>query len=90
MSTYTKVCSAKTEREMLCEFDALLSACVKKFGGTKKSHRQRQLSNVGYIAGYYDNKTMERVNRWLKAAHPIFGSRLPDAKQAYNIGRRKA
>ena len=73
MSTYTAVCEAKTKAEMKARFSELLEACKKKFGGTKRKYSKMQLSNVGYFAGYYDDKTRERVSKWLGAEHPIFG-----------------
>ena len=88
MSTYDAICSAKTKAEMQKRFSELLDACVKKFGGTRKSHSKMQLSNVGYFAGYYDYKTRNRVSKWIGAEHPIFGKTKPTAKQAYDSARR--
>ena len=31
-------------------------------------------SNLGYMAGYYDKKTSEHVNKYFGANHPIFGT----------------
>jgi hypothetical protein len=48
--------------------------------------------NLGYFAGYYDNKTRERVERLFCCSHPIFGSiknnGIPTSKEAFNSGRK--
>lgn len=31
-------------------------------------------SNLGYMAGYYDDATAEKIHRLFYAVHPIFGS----------------
>lgn len=49
-------------------------------------------SNLGYFAGYYDDKTRERVERLFKCQHPIFGSiaqvGAPTAEEAFEAGKR--
>lgn len=48
--------------------------------------------NLGYFAGYYGNKTRERVERLFKCQHPIFGSITkngpPTAREAFEAGKR--
>jgi hypothetical protein len=34
------------------------------------------LSNIGYIAGYYDSKTAQRILKIFNTEHPIFGRKL--------------
>lgn len=47
-------------------------------------------SNLGYYAGYYDNKTRERVEKLFICKHPIFGSiaenGTPTPEEAFNLG----
>jgi len=64
--------------------------CAKKFGGKKKDHEKLQMSNVGYFASYYDEKTRKRVYDWLGAAHPIFGASIPTTEEALDAGRKLA
>ena len=49
-------------------------------------------SNLAYYAGYYDNKTRERVEKLFNCSHPIFGSisknGTPTSKQAFDMGRQ--
>ena len=89
MTTYDDVCNAKTKKEMQKLFDLVLTECSKKFGGSVESHRTMQLSNVGYFAGYYDNKTRRRVDKWLHAVHPIFGKTNPSASESFNAGIKR-
>lgn len=47
-------------------------------------------SNLGYWAGYGDNKLRERVENLFNCSHPIFGSiaenGIPTAKEAFEMG----
>ncbi len=45
-------------------------------------------SNLGYFAGYYDEETMQRVNRLFRTVHPIFGTKTPTPEEAFEMGRR--
>jgi hypothetical protein len=46
------------------------------------------LGNVGYFSGYYDAKTAEKIMSVFKTAHPIFGTRRPDATEAFEQGKK--
>jgi hypothetical protein len=46
--------------------------------------------NIGYFAGYYDSKTMSRVYRLFKTAHPVFGNSTPTAEEALSAGIKAA
>lgn len=43
---------------------------VKRYANTGKY----ALSNIGYVAGYYDGKTAQRILKIFKTAHPILGN----------------
>ena len=47
-------------------------------------------ANVGYVAGYYDRETADRIWRLCKTAHPIFGTREPTFDEAFDAGQRMA
>jgi hypothetical protein len=46
--------------------------------------------NIGYFAGYYDNKVRVRVEKLYNCAHPIFGSiaekGAPGPMEAFKMG----
>lgn len=46
--------------------------------------------NLGYWAGYYDNKTRRRVEKLFESSHPIFGKisekGTPTSDEAFNSG----
>lgn len=44
--------------------------------------------NIGYYAGYYDNKTANRVNKLFNCSHPIFGNSTPTGKEAFECGKQ--
>jgi len=50
-------------------------------------------SNLGYFAGYYDDETRLRVEKFFMCFHPIFGkaeSGVPTSEEAFEAGRRMA
>ena len=46
--------------------------------------------NIGYMAGYYDEATGEKIYRLFGAAHPIFGREKPTAAEAFTAGQNRA
>jgi len=34
--------------------------------------------NVGYLAGYYDRETAQKIWDWFGTEHPIFGATYPE------------
>lgn len=52
----------------------------------KKTGGPCALQNVGYFAGYYDTRTAERILEIFETKHPIFGAKMPSAKDAYEMG----
>lgn len=72
--TYSRVLCARTRKDMRHRFSLLLRQVGKKLPGVSLNERRKvQLSNIGYVAGYYDAKMMNRVRNWLGARHPVFG-----------------
>jgi hypothetical protein len=43
--------------------------------------------NIGYYAGYYDTTTMNRVMELFHTKHPIFGTDIPSAEEAFQMGK---
>ena len=42
--------------------------------------------NIGYISGYFDNKTMARIQSLFCVSHPMFGSVIPTPEEAFEMG----
>jgi hypothetical protein len=61
-----------------------------KKGLTFDDHVRIQKSNLGYFAGYFDSRTMERVNRVFNTAHPVFGRTAPTLEEAFNARKEFA
>ena len=55
-------------------FDSLVSGSMYAFSMSREDTEALVRHNLGYIAGYYDNETRERVERLFKCEHPVFGS----------------
>jgi len=47
-------------------------------------------ANIGYLSGYYGQKTMQRIQRLCGVGHPIFGQTSPTPEQAIEAGRKAA
>lgn len=51
-------------------------------------------SNIGYMAGYYDDETARKIHRLFNAVHPIFGTSTYHADlsgvDAFKIGIKQA
>ena len=49
-------------------------------------------SNIGYMAGYYDHETAQKIHRLFHAVHPIFGTadyhETVSPKEAFDLGRK--
>jgi len=45
---------------------------------------------LGYFSGYYDTKTIQRVQKLFSCKHPIFGSVVPTADEAFKMGQEFA
>ena len=49
-------------------------------------------SNLGYVAGYYDDATRARIEKLYHCSHPIFGSieknGAPSGEQAFAMGQQ--
>jgi hypothetical protein len=44
--------------------------------------------NIGYVAGYYDTETRERIWRLTGTAHPVFDTHRVSAKRAFEAGKQ--
>jgi hypothetical protein len=42
--------------------------------------------NVGYLSGYYDRATQERIFELFSTEHPIFGTKQPTPEEAFAAG----
>lgn len=85
---YSEICEAKSQREMLQKFDKLMSDLLITHPDLNPTTlRVTQLSNIGYIAGYYDVKTFKNVMDWLNTSHPIFGKNYPTPEEAFKKGK---
>ncbi len=54
-------------------FEKCVVHCVTHGGKTRAEAECIERSNLGYYAGYYDDKTRARVERLFRCAHPVFG-----------------
>ena len=55
-------------------FNGYVTYIMEKIGEGREEAEFIAKENLGYYAGYYDNKTRERVEKLFSCAHPIFGS----------------
>lgn len=65
-------------------------ALDKKPRSDKKTAEEIAKTNLGYYAGYYDQKTRERIERLFNCVHPIFGkikNGEPTVEEAYDLAK---
>lgn len=72
--TYKQVLGPAMEIETQEEADAFVEdrvAWSREHYQSEKETREALKRNLGYYAGYFDDETMERVNRLFNTTHPI-------------------
>jgi hypothetical protein len=85
---YTDVCQAKTKKEMQAKFKELVAEVLRMNPEKDPTEIHNiQLSNVGYMAGYYSVETFKNVMNWLGTSHPIFGKNYPTPEEAFEKGK---
>jgi hypothetical protein len=58
-------------------------------GSMGKSPMEIARSNIGYLSGYYDHETGQRVRDFFDVDHPVFGRKAPDDPRALlEMGKR--
>ena len=78
-------------KEYLKDYVEYIQSKIKK-DPKRKGDNAEQIakSNIGYFAGYYDNKVRDRVEELYSCAHPIFGPikerGAPGPEMAFEIG----
>lgn len=84
------LCAAvKTEAEA----DALVDKLIEEAWQTDPKRPPHEfteavLENIGYMTGYMDAESAERILRLFRTVHPIFGATRPTAEQALEAGMR--
>ena len=85
---YSEVCEAKTPEEMRKRFDKLMSNLLRTHPDVDPEQlRNTQLSNLGYMAGYYNHEVFKNITEWLETSHPIFGRNYPTPEEAFKKGK---
>lgn len=74
----TAICAVKSREE------------AERFIAAYEAENVHARENIGYIAGYCDADTSRRIWDWFGCAHPIFGTRIPTAEEAFEAGKQWA
>ena len=75
--TYGVACQhIRTEEEANEFLKSLIEYHFRRCGGNKEEIEIDLKNSLSYFAGYYDTKTIRRVNKLFKATHPILGNFL--------------
>lgn len=64
--------ACKTEEDAKAWLDIEIKRHKKLYGNSKRKALPLIHSNLGYMAGYYDQETASKVLALFGAAHPIF------------------
>jgi hypothetical protein len=63
---------------------------AQQFMAAYRAETPHAATNVGYMAGYHDADTARRIWDWFECAHPVFGTYIPTAEEAFAAGQRLA
>lgn len=75
LSSYEPAMRIRSKKVAAAYFKALVDFCLElNPKRSRAKHESIQRSNLGYWAGYHDEKTRRRVERLFGAKHPVFGS----------------
>lgn len=92
--TYSDAMEVQTQDEADAVFDDLVLQCMAKRPCGRSEAEKIQRMNLGYYAGYYDDKTRERIERLYHCEHPIFGAIAekgqPTSEEAFKLGMKMA
>ncbi len=80
-------------KEQANEYFELLVEHTMGFGSSREEAEGIEKQNLGYYAGYHDNKTRQRVEKLFNCKHPIFGKATDkpiSPKVAFGIGKKLA
>lgn len=84
--------ACKTEEEASALVQLWTEEARSEAGGTSirpspiEDIRAACLSNIGYITGYMDKESHDRVLQLFKTEHPVFGLKIPTAEEAFAAG----
>jgi len=58
-------------------FEILVEHSMRVSENSREEAESVERQNLGYVAGFYNQETMDRVNRLFRTTHPIFGETAP-------------
>lgn len=98
MTTYGEQFRSAMQCETQEDAEVWMKREIKKymdeFGYDEEKTRKIILTNLGYIAGYYDHDTAQKIDRLFGAEHPIFGSSTyhqdMSPEEAFDLGQKTA
>ena len=84
-------CNTKEEAELWMEKE--VDYYVKKYGESPTEAASIIKTNLGYMAGYYDDDSAKKIHHLFNAVHPIFGTSTyhldMTAKEAFELGKKR-
>lgn len=91
---FEEALSCNTKEEAEAWMASEIKRHVDEFGQSAEKARSVIMTNIGYMAGYYDQKTSEKIYRLFGAAHPVFGTpnywSTVTPEDAFEKGRKMA
>ena len=57
---------------------------------TLEAANPRARDNIGYLAGYFDRDTGDKILKLFHTRHPVFGNQMPGASDVFALGQRIA
>lgn len=75
--------------EAAAYFELLVCYAMVNYEKTREEAIEINKWNIGYWSGYYSDETMQQIQRVFGVVHPVFGSNVPTAEEAFEAGVKK-
>lgn len=84
---YNNIGDVTTREEAKAYLNVLVDYAMIHFNLTKEKALEMELHNIGYVSGYYDQDTHNKILELFDTTHPIFGKSIPTPEEAMRKGK---
>ena len=82
-------CKTREDADQLISAE-LSSICAQEDAPPPEEARRILLCTIGYLAYYYDGRTIDRILDLFQTEHPFFGKSHPSEEMAFTMGSQYA
>jgi hypothetical protein len=82
-------CKTREDADQLISTE-LNCVCAQKDAPSPEEAKRILLCTIGYLAYFYDGRTIDRILGLFQTEHPFFGKSHPSGKMAFTMGSQYA